>query len=119
MTGTSKRGSEEFRALTLTNLLIAIAFFMPIIGVIAELRNARSGLLRYSVGLPTAIASAVILAFSEWHLLRLIWIHSEMSPWRRSETAATVLAVFVFIAWIVAGSMIGDSIAGFLIQHLG
>ena len=101
----------EFRALTLSNLLIVIAFFTPIANVIGELRNARSGFLRYSIGLPTTIASASIIVVVEWHLLKLIWMQSEKYASSWVEAAATVLALFVLISWPVASTVVGDSIA--------
>jgi len=122
MTTTSDQKSqgmhEEFRALTLTNLLMAIAFLAPIAILIGDLKNARSGLLRYAAGLPSAMASAMILIFIEWHLLKLIWTQSERYSRKWSEAAGTVLWLFVLIFWLAAGAMIGDLIAGLLIRHI-
>jgi len=122
MTGTSNRGpnaeNNDFRALTLTNLLIMIAFLMPILTVFAELKHAGGGLLRYSIGLLLSTTSAVLIVVAEWQLLRLISTQFERYSSRWSSARAVALWLLLVTTCVVAGATVGDLIVACLIQWI-
>lgn len=110
--------NSEFRAFTLTNLLIVIAFLMPIIGVFAELKHAGSGLLRYSIGLPLSLAAALVIVIAEWQMLKLVWVQAEKHPSKWASVLSVALW-FLLVTWsVVAGAKAGDLIAACLIREI-
>lgn len=97
---------------TLSHLLLAIVFVMPVSGAIAELKHSGSGALRYVMVLPASLAVGAFLVGLDWKLGKALWSRGQ----RHSPKVQNAVAIFLFamqLLWIVVGVASGFLLAVF------
>jgi hypothetical protein len=100
---------------TLGHLLMAMAFVMPVIAVIGDLKHAGGGALRYALGAPLGLALGTTIVWLTWKSGKTVWLCFS----GRSERARRTLAIGLFgldICALLFGFIGGRALASLLIK---
>ena len=106
--GTSR--NQQSGQVTLSHLLLAIAFVMPFSGALAELKHSGSGALRYVIVLPASFVVGALIVRLDWELGKALWSRSK----QHSLKMQNAVAIFLFtlqLLWIVVGAASGFALA--------
>ena len=106
--GTSR--NQRSGQVTLSHLLLAIAFVMPVSGAIAGLKHSGSGALRYVIVLPASFVVGALIVRLDWKLGKALWSRCK----QHSPKVQNAVAIFLFtlqLLWIVVGVVSGFALA--------
>lgn len=87
---------------TLSHLLLFVAFVTPPSEAKAELKCSGSGDMRYVTVLPASIAVGALIVWLDWKLGKALWSRYQ----RHSPKVQNAAIIFVFalqLLWIAAG----------------
>jgi hypothetical protein len=109
--------NPESGQVTMMHLLLCIAFFMPVVTAITELKHSGGGTLRYLVAAPSALVLGALIVSLDWKLGKVVWLR-----WQRySKQAQNAVAIALLageLLWIVVGVVSGVKLAAFVAEHV-
>lgn len=102
---------------TLMDLLVGIAFFMPIVAATSELKQLGSGQLRYVIAVPSAISLGALIILSDWKLGKALW--RKCQPYSKQVQDRLAISLFALqLVWIALAAVLGTKLAGFVAKHI-
>jgi hypothetical protein len=94
-----------------------MALFMPLVAVVAEVRAAGGGVLRYLFGLPLALVMGGLTVLLAWHSGRFFWQRSQ----RYCGGAQKIVVIGMFALqffWIMLACICGSWLAHLVIKSV-
>lgn len=108
---------DGFRALTLTNLLIVMAFIITVTSVFTPMKEAGIGALRFLVGAIPALCLGATLVWVEWVSLRYIFDRHQKSS-KGWQTVLGLGALLFMVLWLVVGGIAGWKLGSLLTRFV-
>lgn len=109
---------EVLRALTLTNLLIVMAFTTTVSSVFIPIRATHSGALRYCVGIVLGLIAGTCVVCFEWQILKYLFVRASNAS-KATETLISVMALCFMVIWLVVGGSVGAWLGSLMLKHVG
>ena len=99
---------------TLLHLLLAIAFFMPVVAAESVLIHSGAGLIQHLLTAPLGIAIGAAIVWADWKLGARVWLRTGPYSHRAQNALGIVLLLgdllSIFVG-VVLGSRIGSLVA--------
>ena len=110
-----EQDTEQRGQVTLGHLLLSIAFFMPVVAVIMEIKRVGGGPVQYALSVPLGLGLGAVIGRLSWIAGRSLWLRSQSY----SNKVQNGIAIGVFaldIVWIIVGGIAGTALAHLLIH---
>ena len=105
------------RQFTLLDLLLAIAFFMPVIAAEIVLIRSGAGLVRHLLTVPLGIAIGAAIVWIDWKLGSRLWLRTDRYS-HRTQNAMGIALLLGDLLSIFAGAALGTRVGSMMIQNL-
>ncbi|HSS99378.1 MAG TPA: hypothetical protein VLK33_20225 [Terriglobales bacterium] len=98
------------KQITVMDLILGIAFCMPTVAAVSELKHSGGGISHYLIAIPLGLSLGALIVWVDWKLGKTIWLRYQGYP-KRAQDMLAIFWILVDLLWIIIGGFLGIKLA--------